>query len=359
MSVLEGVHEDHGATFVEFNGRRVVEHYGRPERAHHAVRNGVGVIEAAYGIVSIEGDDRVGFVDNVVSNAVPREDGQGTYALLLDPQGRIETELYVYNAGSRLLLFTPPGEAASLVDDWSGKIFIEDVELSIVTDEFAVFGVHGPAATEKLASVLPRDEPPAEPLTFDRVALADAGVTLVRTDAPTGEKGYEVVCTAADAAEVFDTLLTRGSNAAPFGHRTWGTLTLEAGTPLFASELDGRIPNAAGIRNALDFEKGCYVGQEVVSRIENLGRPPERLVGLLPERVPDPGAAVFDGERALGEVTRAAESPTRDEPIALAALDEEVGELTVRVDGEEVAATIEELPFVEGSERSARLPDYR
>jgi aminomethyltransferase len=361
MTVVESVHDDHGATFDERGSRRVTRHYGRPASAHRAVRNGVGVVEMAYGVLAVSGDDRVEFVDNVVSNRVPDEDGWGTYALLLDPQGRIETEMYVYNAAERLLVFTPPGEARSLADDWAEKVFIQDVEIEVRTDDFGVFGVHGPKATGKIASVLHGVSTPEAQLSFVRGELGDTGTTILRTDAPTGEEGYEVVCAADDAPDVFDTLVNRGMNAVPFGYDTWESLTLEAGTPLFETELEGTIPNVLGLRNALDFEKGCYVGQEVVARVENLGQPNERLAGLSVADLPASGAAVFDGDSQVGEVTRAVESPTLDEPIALTVVDFETApgdEVSVRVGGKEAVGEVESLPFVEGSELSARLPSY-
>lgn len=359
MTVLESVHEDHGATFVDRGGRTVVDHYGRPERTHRAVRNVVGVIEMGYGIVVVEGEDRVDFVDNAVSNRVPDSDGAGCYAVLLNPQGRVETDMFVYNAGERLLVFTPPQRADPLAEDWAGKTFIQDVEIRVATDEFAVFGVHGEKSTEKIASVLNKAGAPEPHLSFVRGSMGDEGVTVVAADAPTGEEGYEVVCSADDAPRVFDTLVNHGLNAAPFGYRTWNTLTVEAGTPLFDSEVEGRIPNALGLRSALDFEKGCYVGQEVVSRIENRGQPADRIVGLRCDVLPESGAAVFDGDSHVGEVTRAVDSPSLDEPVALAFVDFDAPEnLTVRIDGEDVPAARTELPFVDGTARSGRIPEY-
>lgn len=371
MTLVADGHADHGATFGERGGREVVEHYGRPERAAKAVRNGVGVIEMGYGVVVVSGDDRVEFVDNAVTNRVPDADGEGCYALLLDPQGKIETELFVYNAGERLLLFTPPDRAGPLAEDWAGKVFIQDVEVREATTDFGVFGVHGPLATEKIASVLHHAGAPEGAFSFNRGSMGDAGVTVIATDAPTGEEGYEVVCAADDAPEVWMTLLSRGNGAAPFGYRTWDTLTLEAGTPLFDTELRGRIPNVLGLRSALDFEKGCYVGQEVVSRVENVGRPSRRLLGLEVESaetatdddtptLPTTGAAVFDGDSTVGEVTRSAWSPALDAGIAFALVDADCASeaFTVRVGGDEQAASLHALPFVEGSERSGRLPTY-
>ncbi|MUV59119.1 aminomethyltransferase family protein [Halogeometricum sp. CBA1124] len=360
MTVVEEMHERYGATFETRAGRDVVRDYGRPARTHGAVRKGAAVIEMGYGVVVVEGDDRVAFVDNAVSNRVPDADGEGVYALLLDPQGRIETDMYVYNAGERLLCFTPPERAEPLVEDWSEKVFIQDVAVRDASTEFGVFGVHGPKSTEKVASVLNGAGAPEPALSFVRGSMGDAGVTVIAGDGLAGEEGYEVVCAADAAADVFDTLLTNGMNAVPFGYATWDTLTAEAGTPLFDTELQGRVPNVLGLRNALDFEKGCYVGQEVVSKVENRGQPSKRLVGLRPEELPAAGAAVFDGDASVGEVTRAVESPTLEAPVALALVDFELDAdaVQVRVDEREVAAEVASLPFVEGSDASRRLPTY-
>jgi len=364
MTVVAGMHETYGASFLDRGGRRFVRDYGRPERTHRAVRNGVGVIEMGYGVVVIEGDDRVAFVDDTVSNRVPEAEGSGVYALLLDPQGRIETDLYVYNAGERLLCFTPPERAAPVAEEWSSNVFIRDVEVRAASADFAVFGVHGPESTEKVASVLNGAASPEPGLTFVRGSMGGEGVTVIAGDGVTGEEGYEVVCTAAAADRVFETLLSFGMNAVPFGYRTWETLTAEAGTPLFDAELDGRIPNVVGLRNALDFEKGCYVGQEVVSKVENRGRPSQRLVGLRLDgttdgHLPDTGAAVTSGGDRVGEVTRAVESPSLETPIALALVDFDLhgGSLSIETDSDSDAVRTP-LPFVDGSAVSARLPTY-
>ncbi|MCL9815656.1 aminomethyltransferase family protein [Natronocalculus amylovorans] len=360
MTLVADVHSDHGATFTERGDRTVVDHYGRPDRAVRAVRNGVGVIEHGYGIVEITGDDRIEYVDNIISNRVPRSDGQGVYALLLDPNGRIETDMYLYNGGERLLLFTPPETVSELVSEWQSKIFIQDVSIEEISDRLAVFGVHGPQSTEKVASVLNQIGAPEPELTFDRGSMGDVGVTVIASDNPIGEEGYEIICAAEEAAELFDTLLTRGMNAAPFGYRTWDILTLEAGTPLFTSELRDRIPNTIGMRNALDFEKGCFVGQEVVSKVENRGQPSRKLVGLTLDRVvPENSTIVGDGEQ-LGTVTRSVESPTLETAIGFGFVPYQTThtEVTVETSAQSESAMLTALPFVRGSAQSLRCPQF-
>ncbi|MEF8776520.1 MAG: glycine cleavage T C-terminal barrel domain-containing protein [Haloarculaceae archaeon] len=360
MTHLASIHDEHGARYTQRGGRRVVANYGRPARVHRAVRKGAGLIERPLDVVVVAGEDRHDFVDDAVSNRVPTADGDGIYALLLDPQGRVESDMYVLVADERLLVLTPPGEGEPLAEAWRETTFIQDVTVEARTDDFGVFGVHGPQATEKVASVFSA-QTPAEPLSFVRGSMRDHGVTVVREDGLVGEDGYLVVSGAPAAERVFDTLETHGLNAAPFGLDTWDALTLEAGTPLFETEIAGRIPNDLGLDNALDFEKGCFVGQEVVSRIENRGEPANRLVGVVAEAMPGAGAAVLAGDDVVGEVTRAVESPMLEAPIAFALVESGVAAdaLSVRVAGEEVAAEHRALPFVEGSERSARLPTYR
>jgi aminomethyltransferase len=354
MSLVGELHEAHGATFRHIDGGKVVEDYGRAKRTHKAIRNAVGVVEMGYGVIEITGEDRIDYVNNVVSNDIPADDGDGCYALLLEPEGPIRADLYAYNAGERLLLFTPLSLAGEIADEWAERTFIQDVEISKATPDFGVFGVHGPKATEKVASVF-STQTPDQHYSFERGALGDVGATVIRTDALTGEEGYEVICAATDAERVFDTLLTRGMNAVPFGYRTWETLTLEAGTPLFGSELRGNIPNVFGLQDAVDYEKGCFVGQEVVSRVHNRGRPSRRLVGVKPETTPQIGETLIHDGTEIGTVTRAVESPSLERPIALALVEYDFDYQDASLD---MGGTVVELPLVTGSDDSARRPRY-
>lgn len=345
-------HAAHGAEFSRRGDREVPAHYGRPDTAHRAVRNGVGVIEMAYDILDLNGPDRHAFLDAAVTAPVTPEDGTGTYALVLDPDGHTVADLYAYTTDDRLLVFLPPGTGDTVAGTWRDRRVRRDVSIEDVTDDFAVFGVYGPAATEKVASVLNAAPAPAAPLGFVRGRIDGDGVTVVRTDDRPGEEGYEVISRAGTADTVLDSLLTKGLNAAPFGYRTWETLTLEAGTPLYHTELADRIPVGL-VTDAYDRDRGCYPGQEVIARIEDRGRPPGRLHGLRLEAVPETPATVTADGSTVGTVTRAATTATTDTPIALAVLD--TSATTVTVD-EDIPATVEPLPFVEGSAPSRRCP---
>jgi len=345
MTVVREAHEAHGATFREVAGRTFPAEYGRPERTHGAVRNGVGVTEHAFDVVVATGEDRHAFVDDAVTGSVPTEDGDASYAVVLDDDGDddVRADCYVFATGDRLLLFLPGGAGEGVAADWREGAGDRDVDFSLSTDDFGTFGVHGPKATEKVASVLHHASPPEERLRFVRGEM-EGGVTVVRDDDLAGEEGYLVVCAAEDADEVFQTLLVRGLNAVPFGRETWETLTLEAGTPLFETELRGRTLAELGLsRLAGDAEESA--GSD------------ERLVGLELDALPEQGASVSLEGDAVGTVTRAADCPTVDAPLAFAAVSgvEPGDDVTV---GDGVDASVVDLPFAETGQRSRRIPEY-
>jgi aminomethyltransferase len=345
MTVVREAHEAHGATFREVADRSFPAEYGRSERTHGAVRNGVGVTEHAFDVAVATGGDRHGFVDDAVTGSVPTEDGEASYAVVLDDDGAVRADCYVFATGDRLLVFLPAGEGDAVASDWREAAGDRDAEFAVATDDFGTFGVHGPNATEKIASVLHHASPPEERLRFVRGEM-EGGVTVVRDDDVAGEEGYFVVCAAEDADEVFQTLLVRGLNAVPFGRETWETLTLEAGTPLFETELESRTPAELGL-SRLAGETGDEAGESG-----------ERLVGLEPEALPEQGAKVSLGGEAVGTVTRAADCPTADAPLAFAAVSgAESGSEGVTV-GDGVDASVVDLPFVETGQRSRRIPEY-
>ena len=313
---VESVHRELGATFRDVDGVRVPETYGRPERAHLAVRNGVGLTEPAYVVLAVDRDRGRDDLAAVLSVSPPGADGEAVSGRLVDDT--VHGEATVLAAEDRLLCLVSPGAR-----DW----LPDRVDARDRTDALAVFGVHGPRATEKVAGVLHGAGAPETRLSFTRGRMNEVGVTVLRTDDPAGDEGYGVICAAAAADDVHDTLLVRGSNATPFGARTWETLTLEAGTPLPA-DLDGCPASVLA------------------------GDP--RVVGLRPDRRPATGDAVCtrDGRR-VGRVLRAVDSPSLDRPIALAAVDPRApDELHV---GDDVDATRSPLPFHDGSAASGRV----
>ncbi|MFB6146474.1 MAG: glycine cleavage T C-terminal barrel domain-containing protein [Halobacteriaceae archaeon] len=356
MTVARTTHDDFGATFLTVGGRDYPARYGRPDSAVRAVRNGVGVTEHPADVLVLDGPGRRAALDGVIDGSPPDEEGGGAYGLLVE-DGAITADVYAFEAGDRLLCLLPAGTAdratAALT---AANIGGSDCTVEDATDRFGVFGVHGPSATEKLASVLNSAGTPADRLAFVRGSIRDCGVTAVRGDGLAAEEGFLVVTAAADAPDVFDSLLAHGLNAAPFGRLAWSTLTLEAGTPLFETELDGRPPDAIGLDR----------GEHAVTRTVDGGASPAsdcRLAGFVAEDVPAEGATIRWDGTAVGRITRGGWSPTREAAVALGFvgrdyLTDRGGGEVPGTDGETTPVAVAQPPFVDGGERSGRLPDY-
>ena len=355
MTTLDGFHDAYGATYGTRGERAVVEHYGRPERTGRAVRNGVGVYPRPTDVLAITGADRVDYLDNVLSTRVPAAPGEGCYGLLLTPTGRVRLDMYVYTDSDRVIVVLPPGEREDLVAEWQEKVFIQDVSFDS-RPELTVIHVTGPEAPQALTPVTSGDLP-SMPYACCTSTIGDVSVFVAAVDAPAGEHSFELLVDADDAATVLSELTTGGVPAIPFGTQTWEQLTLEAGTPLLDPDFRDEIPNNAGLRAAIDFEKGCFVGQEVVSRIEHRGQPNVRLVGLEFDDRPEPEAELVNHGESVGRVTRAVPSPMLDTPIGFGYVPADFHEEALALE-DGTSARIVTLPFVEGSDRSARLPAY-
>jgi folate-binding protein YgfZ len=135
----------------------------------------------------------------------------------------------------------------------------------------------------------------------------------------------------------------------PCGTRALETLRIEAGIPRYGQELgEDTIPNEAGLWNALSFNKGCYVGQEIVERARSRGHVNWKLVGLVVESETPPAAGeklARDG-REIGEITSSCVSPTLGKTIALAYLRREVAEPGTKLDFPSgTVAEVVPLPF--------------
>lgn len=359
MQSLSATIEALGGELTDVGDRPVPVRFARPRRGHQAVRNAVGTTVHPWGVIVVEGTDRRPFLDDTLTCELPPAEGAVRYGFLLDPDGAIEADGYVVHAGERYLWLTAPDTAAGLAATLAERTFIQDVTITDTTEDHAVLGVHGPATIEKLTSVLATGVPPDSPRYMTRGAIRDAGVSLVRLDAPAGEVGVAVVCRHEDAGGVFDALISLGAMATPVGLETWRSLTLEAGTPLYNSELAGRTPNGCGQLHAgVDLEKGCFVGQEVVARVANRGQVQSRLVGLVAPSLPAAGTTVtVEGDTRTGVLTRRGHSPARDAAIGMAEVPASVSPGDTAAVGDETA-TISRLPLTAVGEIPGRLPRY-
>jgi folate-binding protein YgfZ len=356
--------------------------------AYTAARERAGLVDRPdRARIVISGADRASFLQGLLTNdVVALKAGQGCYTAYLTAQGRMIADLDVYELGDVMLLVLPRDVKDAVITKLDQVIFSEDVQLGDVTDTFAQMAVIGPQAASIVARVLGvavetlaamaehgnlRTSWPASPSLdaapdgHERVERLKTGVdsegaagssVIVTRAAGTGEPGFDLYVESARGRELRRALIEAG--AAEVDADTAEAIRIEAGVPLFHRDMDEEtIPLEAGIESrAISFNKGCYVGQEVIIRVlhRGHGRVARRLVGLRlrGDVVPPAGSRIRAGDREIGEVTSSTRSPALQTPIALGYVHRDFVEpgTKVAVDGAE--GEVVTLPFV----RSAGQP---
>jgi folate-binding protein YgfZ len=305
------------------------------------------------GRLTISGPDRASYLQGLLTNdVIALKAGQGCYAAYLTPQGRMITDLFLYELGDLMLVTLPRITKDTVLARLNQFIFSEDVSIGDVTDTFAQIAIIGPEAAERLGGILDgasREMLAALPEHGNaRVGFASHPAIVARvTDA--GEPGFDVYVERTHATALTSRLATAGTPA--LDDDTAEAIRIEAGVPRFGHDMDeDTIPLEAGIESrAISFTKGCYVGQEVIIRVlhRGHGRVARKLTGLALDGsvVPPPGATVRVDDREAGHVTSAAVSPALEKPIALAYLHRDFLDAGTEVSVDGARAVVTPLPF--------------
>ena len=256
------------------------------------------------GRLRLRGKDRRSYLHGILTNDIEAlAAGSGCYAALLTPQGRLITDMHVYELGDEVLVTLPWSLASATRERLDQFIFSEDVQVEDATHATTQFGIYGPVAHDAVSSLS------VVPVTV--LPSRDLGV-----------EGFEVIAPSDAATDIRRVLLE--SDAIELDTSTAEVIRLENGIPKFLVDMTSdTIPLEAGIEDrAISMTKGCYPGQEVIVRVLHRGggRVAKKLVGfVLPAESPVPGTGdkVKAGEREIGVVTSAVLSRRLARPIAL------------------------------------------
>ncbi len=288
------------------------------------------------GKLAASGPDAAEFLQGQLTNDVEGlAPGEGCYAALLDRKGHMQGDMRVLRtAADEIWIDTEPEALDAVRRHLTTYKIGREVEVADLTAERAILSLIGPRSAE-IAAAPPLPEHASEAASVGGVECLAVGTA----------DGIDLIAAADDADRLREALLDAG--AAEVAPEAAEVLRIEAGTPRFGAEMSAEtMPAEAGIvERAVDFEKGCYIGQEPVARLHYKGRPNRRLRGLELSAPAAAGAPLRLGEKEVGRVGSACVSPARG-PIALAIVRREAEpgtELAVGEDG--VTARVIDLPF--------------
>jgi folate-binding protein YgfZ len=282
------------------------------------------------GKILVTGSDQLRWLNGMVSNAVQSlPEGQGNYSFLLSVQGRIQGDCYVYRRPGDLLLDTGSDQVLALMRHLDHFIIMDDVELADVSRQWTALSLAGPHAPQVLATL--GVAPPSEKLEnagpqnahISSVRIGEVACTLIEAYHVVVPR-YELWFAPEHVLAVWETLQAAGAN--PCGLEAVEGLRVLEGTPLYGIDLNDRdLPQETAQTRALNFSKGCYLGQEIVERIRSRGKVNRQfrqfaLHGSLPAQLPPrPPFDLRSGEQSVGRITSTASlsSAGLPEPLAL------------------------------------------
>ena len=288
--------------------------YSSVRDEYASATEGVGLADRSHlGRLRMSGADALDLLNRLSTNNlddIAIGDLQGT--VLTTNKGRIIDLLYVLRQDDHLLVFTGP-ETRQRVAEWIDfYTFIEDVVVEDVTEETAMLSVVGRAAASTLPQLADMPLYSSAPLTIHGV-----DVVALRTDFA-GVDGYDLIAPVEQAAALWDALTAMG--AAPVGSQALELVRISNGIAGYSSELgEDYNPIEAGLMDFISFNKGCYIGQEVVARLNTYDKVQKHLVKLSWDGgdAPELPADLLHDGRKVGTLTSAVKAIDGDRFIGL------------------------------------------
>ena len=265
--------------------------------------------------------------------------GDGCYAAHLTPQGKIVAHMHVFADDDTMWMELERSSIPRLLGAFDRLVIMEDVVISQVSDRcvLTLIGPAGRAVIEEILGATIGLDVYGQHLTIGpyRIARLDLG--------------YDVWLPRARVSAFGERLERAGASAIDRG--TWNVLRTEAGIPIYGVDIDEATTMPELGERGIDYAKGCYVGQEVVSKIKYIGHVNRRFVGLrfFGADLPEHGSVVQADGREVGYATTAVYSPGFETGIGLGFVHrgayEPGTEVSVRAAGGPLRAVVTGLPF--------------
>lgn len=324
--------------------------------------------------VRIAGPDAAEWLHSQTSNDVTGlASGQGNANATLDRQGRLQGNFTLHRWDEEFWMLIDAVQAEHTLKHLDNHLFIEEAEMEPAGNALEHLAIQGPKALPLLAlamdtpesrgsALLPRDWYGVHPIEIFGLEVLAFRLSL------TGEDGYTLVGEPGECSAIQSKLLELEASfpIATVSAEAREVLRIEAGIPKFGVDIDTSylLPETTLERNCVSYEKGCYIGQEVIARLKTYGSAKRALMGL---RLPIDLAETHDvlrGEtitlegKKIGSITSTTFSPTLDAPIALAYLNRDHRtpdtKLSVTINGQKFSVTIGILPLHESPDRHER-----
>ncbi len=311
-----------GAAFEKAFGWEAPQVYTSVQEEYQAATEGVALADrSSVGRLKATGKDALDLIDRLSTNKLEElVPGEVLPTVLTSNKGRIIDYFLVASLKEYLLLLTAPQNRQKVAEWIDLYTFLEEVAVEDITPGTAMLSIVGPKAEQMLRSIGGLEET----LLLGCAAAQWQGVeiTSVRTDFA-GVPAYDLVVEASQAEALWQHILDGGASLGirPVGAEALEAIRIENGIPVYGRELSEKHnPLEANLLHAVSFNKGCYIGQEVVTRLSTYKKVQKRLMGVALEgdgAFADDAKLLVD-QREAGFMTSKANSFRLGRPVALA-----------------------------------------
>ncbi|MEX0763455.1 MAG: glycine cleavage T C-terminal barrel domain-containing protein [Dehalococcoidia bacterium] len=336
---------ERGAVSNPGEGRTVPDSFGDVKEEFHALKTSAGVVyRSDASRIEHNGADALDLLHRLSTNdLLSLELCSARRTVLTSDRGRvIDVFTVVHRGPGRLLLLSGAADPTPLVEWVDRYTIVEDAELKDISNQTVQLAVTGPAAGEVARAVAGDSVAGFNQDEYSSAELAGVTVEVLRTDSP-GLPAWEFIVPAEDASAVWDALVTAG--ARPAGRAAYEALRIERGVPAYGLELTEKInPLEAGLMPLISFTKGCYVGQEVVARLDTYDKVQRRLVSLVSDGPLKPGEPLTADGRDVGWVSSSVQSPASSEHMGLGFVRKGFFDAGMNLKAESGTVTVVEFP---------------
>lgn len=294
------------------------------EQGYKAFRESAALLDlSGRGKLRASGEDRARLLHAMTTNHIQEmQPGQGRYVFFLNAQGRIQCDANMLAMADHFLIDTEPETHEKLYKHLDSYIIADDVVLEDLTAATATLSIEGPHAERILSAI-------GAPVPGEPMASVAWSAKLAARLNSTGMPGYFLMVPAEEKDALIGELVKAG--AVPADSDDARIVRIENGKPRYGEDiLETVIPQETQVMYSVHFNKGCYLGQEIVERVRSRGRLNRMLVSLdIETQTPPPAdTKVTVDEKEAGRITSAVFSPNRGKVVAFAYLRAERVEAT-------------------------------
>jgi tRNA-modifying protein YgfZ len=320
--------------------------FGNDREARKAAREGVVLCDRSHGgLLQLKGSDRARFLHNQTTNNINGfKPGQGGDTVFVNSTGRTLDLATVYVAVDAIFILVSPNRRQSLMQWMDRYIFpMDKVELTDISENNAIFTLIG-KQSDAIVQKMGLDSLVGQPEGSHTLLAMGNNSLLVAVGSNLALPGYTFIAPMAIAAEVWSKL--NGADVILMGDRVWEQLRIQQGRPMPDKELtEDYNPLEAGLWKAISFEKGCYIGQETIARLNTYQGVKQRLWGLkLSHRVAEGTPVMLNDEEKVGVVTSCIE--TEEGAFGLAYIRTKAGGAGLRVKVAQETGETLSVPFL-------------